>query len=193
MAHGASATLPIMLGIASRTSGRSNITSLRGGIASRPAGQAHETVIPVTRPGAFRRGGGRLERILVVHRVGAGGQVGERDGLRGTDHRGQRRAAPRGARRRRDRAPVRRPGVLRQSVQLFSLGGRPRLRPASLVIVSFSGAYFISTSKLGANLKANADGVYEIERAPERVKGVEALVGASSDDIRDSARFHERP
>lgn len=45
-----------------------------------------------------------------------------------------------------------------------------------LGIVSFSGAYFISTSKLGANLKANADGVYEIERAPERVEGVEALV-----------------
>lgn len=42
--------------------------------------------------------------------------------------------------------------------------------------VALSGAYFISTSKLGANLKANADGVYEIERAPERVEGVEALV-----------------
>ncbi|WP_345161290.1 TonB-dependent receptor [Pontibacter saemangeumensis] len=47
---------------------------------------------------------------------------------------------------------------------------------SKLGIVSFSGAYFISTSKLGANLKANADGVYEIERAPERVQGVEALV-----------------
>ncbi|WP_299759788.1 TonB-dependent receptor [uncultured Pontibacter sp.] len=43
-------------------------------------------------------------------------------------------------------------------------------------IASFSGAYFISTSKLGANLVANADGVYEIERAPERVEGFEALV-----------------
>ncbi|HEU5145782.1 MAG TPA: TonB-dependent receptor, partial [Chryseosolibacter sp.] len=43
-------------------------------------------------------------------------------------------------------------------------------------IVSFSGAYFISTSKLGANLIANENGVYEIERAPERVEGFEALV-----------------
>ncbi|PTX19424.1 iron complex outermembrane receptor protein [Pontibacter mucosus] len=43
-------------------------------------------------------------------------------------------------------------------------------------IASFSGAYFISTSKLGANLIANEAGVYEIERAPERVEGFEALV-----------------
>ncbi|WP_073853154.1 TonB-dependent receptor [Pontibacter flavimaris] len=43
-------------------------------------------------------------------------------------------------------------------------------------IASFSGAYFISTSKLGANLIANEAGAYEIERAPERVEGFEALV-----------------
>ncbi|MDX5437160.1 MAG: TonB-dependent receptor, partial [Pontibacter sp.] len=43
-------------------------------------------------------------------------------------------------------------------------------------IVSFSGAYFVSTSKLGANLIANEAGVYEIERAPERVEGFEALI-----------------
>ncbi|TPE40609.1 TonB-dependent receptor [Pontibacter mangrovi] len=43
-------------------------------------------------------------------------------------------------------------------------------------IASFSGAYFVSTSKLGANLIANEAGVYEIERAPERVAGFEALV-----------------
>ncbi|MDX5481125.1 MAG: TonB-dependent receptor [Hymenobacteraceae bacterium] len=47
---------------------------------------------------------------------------------------------------------------------------------SKLGIVSLSGAYFISTSKLGANLKANEDGVYSIERAPERVEGFEALV-----------------
>ncbi|MFD3001986.1 TonB-dependent receptor [Pontibacter toksunensis] len=43
-------------------------------------------------------------------------------------------------------------------------------------IASFSGAYFISTSRLGANLIANAEGVYEIERAPERVEGFEAMM-----------------
>ncbi|MCX2738811.1 TonB-dependent receptor [Pontibacter anaerobius] len=43
-------------------------------------------------------------------------------------------------------------------------------------IASFSGAYFVSTSRLGANLIANDAGVYEIERAPERVEGFEALV-----------------
>ncbi|WP_089321499.1 TonB-dependent receptor [Pontibacter ummariensis] len=47
---------------------------------------------------------------------------------------------------------------------------------SQLGIASFSGAYFISTSKLGANLVANEQGVYEIERAPERVAGFEALV-----------------
>lgn len=41
--------------------------------------------------------------------------------------------------------------------------------------LAFSGAYFISTSKLGANLKSNADNVYEIERAPERVQGFEVV------------------
>lgn len=41
---------------------------------------------------------------------------------------------------------------------------------------AFSGAYFISTSKLGANLKANDAGVYSIERAPEHIQGFEALV-----------------
>ena len=41
---------------------------------------------------------------------------------------------------------------------------------------AFSGAYFVSTSKLGANLKANDEGVYTIERAPERIEGFEALV-----------------
>ncbi|WP_161888854.1 TonB-dependent receptor [Pontibacter russatus] len=41
--------------------------------------------------------------------------------------------------------------------------------------LAFSGAYFISTSRLGANLKANEDGVYAIERAPERVQGFEAV------------------
>ncbi|WP_242922645.1 TonB-dependent receptor [Pontibacter liquoris] len=45
-----------------------------------------------------------------------------------------------------------------------------------------SGAYFISTSKLGANLKANADNVYEIERAPERVSGFEAIVDFFASD-----------
>jgi len=44
-----------------------------------------------------------------------------------------------------------------------------------LGIVNLSGAYFISTSKLGSNLKANDEGVYTIERAPERVAGFEAL------------------
>ncbi|AKD03450.1 TonB-dependent receptor [Pontibacter korlensis] len=47
---------------------------------------------------------------------------------------------------------------------------------SQLGIASFSGAYFISTSKLGANLIANEAGAYEIERAPERVEGFEALV-----------------
>ncbi|MBC5993254.1 TonB-dependent receptor [Pontibacter cellulosilyticus] len=41
---------------------------------------------------------------------------------------------------------------------------------------AFSGAYFVSTSKLGANLKANDEGTYSIERAPERIEGFEALV-----------------
>ncbi|WP_439881634.1 TonB-dependent receptor [Pontibacter sp. MBLB2868] len=40
---------------------------------------------------------------------------------------------------------------------------------------SFSGAYFISTSELGANLKANEEGTYSIERAPEHVEGFEAV------------------
>jgi iron complex outermembrane receptor protein len=44
-------------------------------------------------------------------------------------------------------------------------------------IVSFSGAYFVSTSKLGSSLQANADNtVYSIQRAPERVHGFEAVV-----------------
>ncbi|WP_114782634.1 TonB-dependent receptor [Botryobacter ruber] len=42
-------------------------------------------------------------------------------------------------------------------------------------ILALSGAYFISTSKLGANLKANELGVYSIERAPEHVAGFEAV------------------
>lgn len=41
---------------------------------------------------------------------------------------------------------------------------------------TFSGAYFVSTSRLGANLKANEDGVYAIARAPEYVEGFEAVV-----------------
>lgn len=41
--------------------------------------------------------------------------------------------------------------------------------------LSFSGAYFISTSKLGANLKANEEGTYAIERAPEEIKGFEVV------------------
>ena len=41
--------------------------------------------------------------------------------------------------------------------------------------LAFSGAYFISTSKLGANLKANEQGTYEIERAPERIEGFEVV------------------
>ncbi|WP_205502165.1 TonB-dependent receptor [Rufibacter psychrotolerans] len=41
--------------------------------------------------------------------------------------------------------------------------------------VAFSGAYFISTSELGANLKANEQGTYTIERAPERIEGFEVV------------------
>ncbi|MDX5443106.1 MAG: TonB-dependent receptor [Hymenobacteraceae bacterium] len=39
---------------------------------------------------------------------------------------------------------------------------------------AFSGAYFISTSELGANL-VETDGVYSIQRAPEKVKGFEVV------------------
>lgn len=53
---------------------------------------------------------------------------------------------------------------------------------SQLGIVSFSGAYFISTSRLGANLIANENGVYAIERAPERVEGFEALVDVFLND-----------
>lgn len=43
--------------------------------------------------------------------------------------------------------------------------------------VSFSGAAFLSTSELGANLVANADNsAFFIQRAPERVYGFEAVV-----------------
>ncbi|MFC5271433.1 TonB-dependent receptor [Adhaeribacter terreus] len=47
---------------------------------------------------------------------------------------------------------------------------------SKLGIVSFSGAYFISTSQLGANLVANAENTaYQIQRAPEHVEGFEAV------------------
>lgn len=48
---------------------------------------------------------------------------------------------------------------------------------SNLGIVSLSGAYFVSTSKLGANLVARPDNSgFEIQRAPERIQGVEAIV-----------------
>ncbi|MBF9252368.1 TonB-dependent receptor [Pontibacter sp. 172403-2] len=47
---------------------------------------------------------------------------------------------------------------------------------------NFSGAYFISTSKLGANLKANEDGVYAIARAPEYVEGFEVVADFFASD-----------
>ncbi len=48
---------------------------------------------------------------------------------------------------------------------------------SKLGMVSFSGAYFLSKSELGANLIANADNSrFEIQRAPERVRGFEAVV-----------------
>lgn len=48
---------------------------------------------------------------------------------------------------------------------------------SKLGMVSFSGAYFLSTSELGANLRATADNSrFEIQRAPERIQGFEAVV-----------------
>jgi iron complex outermembrane receptor protein len=66
---------------------------------------------------------------------------------------------------------------------------------SKLGIVSLSGAYFISTSKLGANLVQNTNNTnFYIQRAPERIHGFEAVADVFIDkmfQVGASAAYNE--